>query len=611
MDRVVMRRAGGLLVALLLLAVPASAQDAPRPSLDVQRFMLIGSYHNFVLVHDGVLVPKMKFGVDVTLNYAFRPLQQATDELSREAGVIDHLFAGHVRGAFAPTNWVEIDLILGFMQFASAGPGIVDLGGEQDVFSLGDIWLEGRFKPLSQEKHFVNLGVIPFLTFPTGNPNLFLTSGIPTFGVKVAVSRRWKRIHAAGHIGYRLKVGHAEVGDNVASDDEILYAVGFGVTPVLDKLDINLELNGVGIVGPGLGEVTSTLGQSLIHSPLELMIDARIRLPRGFDIIAGAGPGLTAGVGTPAFRVFAGFSWAPPRDKDGDGILDPDDSCVDEPEDFDSFEDDDGCPEVDNDGDGIVDADDKCPLDPEDGDGFEDDDGCPELDNDADGIPDAQDACVNDPEDADGFEDADGCPELDNDADGVLDVDDGCPMVKEDFDGFQDEDGCPESDNDGDGFPDDLDLCPDQPENVNDFKDDDGCPDDVIAVVSDGKILILDKILFVSGKDRILKKSYPVLEAVNSTLLDNPAIKRIRIEGHTDDKGRDAYNQGLSEKRANAIMRYLVKAGIDPERLVAVGYGETRPIDTNKTENGRERNRRVEFTILEQDSSVEMRGVDR
>ncbi len=610
MNRVVNRKLGGLVATLLLLslAAPAAAQDAPQPSLDIQRFHLIGSYHNFVLVHDGVLVPKMRFGVDVTLNYAFRPLQRATSDLTRDGELIDNLFAGHVRGAFAPTDWVEIDLMLGFMQLASAGPDLVALGGAQDVFSLGDLWIEGRFKPLSQEKHFINLGVIPFVTLPTGNPNLFLTSGVPTFGAKVAVSRRWKRIHAAGHIGYQLKVGYAAIGDNVAADDEIQYAVGFGVTPLVDKLDVNLELHGAGIVGPGLGELTTTVGQSLIHSPLELMIDARIRLPKGFDIIAGAGPGLTAGVGTPAFRVFAGFSWAPPRDKDGDGIVDPADACVDEPEDFDAFEDEDGCPEIDNDGDGIPDADDRCPLDPEDGDGFEDADGCPDLDNDDDGILDAQDACPMDAEDADGFEDADGCPEPDNDNDGVLDVDDGCPMVPEDFDGWEDEDGCPESDNDGDGFPDGVDLCPDEPENVNDFKDDDGCPDDVIAVVSAGKILILDKILFKYGKDEILKKSFNILEAVKDTLSKHPEIRRIRIEGHTDDKGNDSYNQQLSEKRANSIMRYLVKAGIDPERLVAVGYGETRPIDTNKTEAGRERNRRVEFTILEE---VQKRGVDK
>ncbi len=100
----------GILAICLAMVAPAAAQEAPQPSLDVQRFNLVGSYHNFVLVHDGVLVPKMKFGVDVTLNYAFRPLQQATDELARDGEIIDHLFAGHVRGAFAPTEWVEIDL---------------------------------------------------------------------------------------------------------------------------------------------------------------------------------------------------------------------------------------------------------------------------------------------------------------------------------------------------------------------------------------------------------------------------------------------------------------------------------------------------------------------
>ena len=601
----------GVLLLCLALAAPAAAQDAPQPSLDVQRFNLVGSYHNFVLVHDGVLVPKMKFGVDVTLNYALRPLQLASSDLGRSAGIIDHLFAGHVRGAFAPTNWVEIDIIFGFMQFAQAAGGILDIGGEEQVFSLGDMWIEGRFKPLSQEKHFVNLGVIPFVTLPIGNPKLFLTSGVPTFGAKVAVSRRWKRIHAAGHFGYRLKPGFAEVGANVAADDEILYAVGFGVTPVLDKLDINLEFTGVGIVGPGLDGLASDVGRGLIHSPLELMVDARIRLPKGFDIIAGAGPGLTAGVGTPAFRVFAGFSWAPSRDADGDGILDPDDACVDDPEDFDDFEDRDGCPETDNDRDGIPDASDACPNEAEDVDGFEDADGCPDPDNDADGIPDATDACPSDPEDVDSYEDTDGCPDPDNDGDGVADGSDACPMVAEDPDDWEDEDGCPEPDNDGDGFLDEVDLCPNRPENVNDFKDDDGCPDDVIAVVSGEKILILDKILFVYNKDRILKKSQPIVDAVQATLLANPSIKKIRIEGHTDDKGRDAYNQQLSEKRANAVMRALVKAGVSPERLVAVGYGETRPIATNKTEDGRESNRRVEFTILEQESAVEMRGQDR
>ena len=602
----------GFLTALLLLVVgtPAMAQQA---KLDAQRFVPVGSYRNFVLTHDGVVQPKMKFGLDITLSGAVFPLQKATSDLQRQEGIIDFLFAGHARAAFAPAKWVEIDLILPFMQFAATGPGLDAVGGgtgPNRVFSLGDIWIEGRFQPLFQDKHFVNVGVIPFVTLPTGNPNIFLTSGVPTFGVKAAVSRRWERIHVAGHFGYRLKPGFAAVGDNVASDDELLYSIGFGVTPMKDKIDVNLELNGAGIVGPGLNQLGEYPGQGVTHSPLELLVSGRFRVHPKFDVYGGFGPGITAGVGTPAFRFFVGMSYAPSMDTDGDGISDADDACIEDPEDFDDFEDADGCPEPDNDADGIPDTKDECPNDAEDVDGFEDANGCPDPDNDGDGILDAQDACPDDAEDVDGFEDDDGCPELDNDGDGIDDPADGCPMVAEDLDGFQDSDGCPEPDNDGDGFPDAEDLCPNEPENVNDFKDDDGCPDDVIAVVSGEKIVILEKILFKYNRDTILKRSYPVLEAVKNTLIENPRIKKIRIEGHTDDKGSDSYNQKLSEKRATAIMRYLVEAGIDPDRLMAVGYGEARPLESNETEEGRERNRRVEFTILEQTGQMEMRGVD-
>lgn len=113
--------------------------------------------------------------------------------------------------------------------------------------------------------------------------------------------------------------------------------------------------------------------------------------------------------------IMLGLTFSPffNTDQDNDGINGSDDLCPDEAEDFDGFEDDDGCPEVDNDGDGILDANDKCPNDAEDKDGFGDQDGCPDLDNDGDGIPDAADKCPNDAEDKDGVEDEDGCPEYD------------------------------------------------------------------------------------------------------------------------------------------------------------------------------------------------------
>jgi len=134
-------------------------------------------------------------------------------------------------------------------------------------------------------------------------------------------------------------------------------------------------------------------------------------------------------------------------DLDGDGLADEVDHCPGDPEDFDDFEDEDGCPEPDNDHDGIPDDHDDCPNVPEDKDGVADGDGCPENQNgdrDGDGMADSVDRCPDDPEDMDGFEDADGCPDADNDGDGILDVDDLCPNDPEVFNGVADDDGCPD-----------------------------------------------------------------------------------------------------------------------------------------------------------------------
>jgi hypothetical protein len=136
-----------------------------------------------------------------------------------------------------------------------------------------------------------------------------------------------------------------------------------------------------------------------------------------------------------------------PTDRDLDGMADDVDACPDVPEDYDGFEDVDGCPEPDNDFDGIVDSNDMCPNEPEDLDGMEDSDGCPEgnrADRDGDGIGDNTDQCPDDPEDRDGFNDNDGCPDPDNDMDGILDVDDLCPNDPETRNGRQDADGCPD-----------------------------------------------------------------------------------------------------------------------------------------------------------------------
>ena len=299
------------------------------------------------------------------------------------------------------------------------------------------------------------------------------------------------------------------------------------------------------------------------------------------DISVGVGAG--AGIiGSAArhedFRLFGGVTWAP---AEGKGAV--------------------SAGGIDTDGDGIPDAQDLCPTEPEDKDGFDDEDGCPDPDNDQDGIPDKLDKCPNEPEDKDGFQDDDGCPEIDNDGDGIPDAQDKCPNDPEDKDGFQDDDGCPDLDNDGDGIPDATDKCPNEPETFNGVDDTDGCPDSGGQVtIAGGKIELPENINFDTGSDRISGRSESLMDRVAEKIKSNPGVKRIRIEGHTDDVGGSKKNMELSQARAESVRNFLIKKGVEPERLQAVGYGDTRPLDKRKTSDARAKNRRVEFIIVEQ-----------
>jgi outer membrane protein OmpA-like peptidoglycan-associated protein len=249
-------------------------------------------------------------------------------------------------------------------------------------------------------------------------------------------------------------------------------------------------------------------------------------------------------------------------DRDGDGIPDEMDKCPDQPENYNGFEDADGCPDdPDTDGDGIPDSRDACPLEPEDKDGYQDNDGCPDYDNDDDGIPDVKDKCPNDPEDPDGFQDADGCPDEDNDGDTVKDVDDQCPNT------------------------------PGQPNGARP-----GCPG--VVVVTANEIRITQQIQFDFNKATIKPVSFPILDAVNDVLVANPKIT-LEVQGHTDNVGNAAYNQKLSQQRADSVRAYLVKKGIADARLTSKGYGMSQPLVPNNSESNKALNRRVQFIRTE------------
>ena len=247
----------------------------------------------------------------------------------------------------------------------------------------------------------------------------------------------------------------------------------------------------------------------------------------------------------------------------------------------------------DEDKDGILDEFDACPQDPEDFDGFQDEDGCPDYDNDQDGIPDLQDACPNSAEDFDGFADSDGCPDPDNDLDGVLDINDNCPDQAEDIDGYLDDDGCPDYDNDQDGIPDSTDGCPNQPETFNGFEDEDGCPDQ-IQIVSVNEIIIFGRDLFYDNTATIKPEGIGKLNEVLEIIVSEPD-SRWRIEGHMDSQGAEQYIRNMSSDRAEAVLRFFIFKGISGSRFTIYGMGDDFPIGDNTTQDGREKNRRVEI----------------
>ena len=170
------------------------------------------------------------------------------------------------------------------------------------------------------------------------------------------------------------------------------------------------------------------------------------------------------------------------------------------------------------------------------------------------------------------------------------------------MDGFEDEDGCPELDNDKDGIKDKDDKCPLEPGVINGYKDGDGCPDKgrQVVILKKDKIEILDKVFFKSGSARVKRKSYKLLRQVAQVLAGHDEILKIQVEGHTDNRGRARLNKRLSQRRAEAVVKFLVRQGIDKARLIAKGFGEERPVAPNLTKKGRRKNRRVEFNILEQ-----------
>lgn len=647
----------GLLVSLFAV-LPAQAQQETRAGnqtggMDTHLFRPAVDSKGFVTVNGTDILGDGSISFGLVLDYGQSLLRTNSDqEAVNEDGVpcgqgncegqqfpspesahgvsalIENSFQGTFQFNYGIANEVVVGLQVPVVLMTgdpayNIGPDPELAGGNYntvalDEESINSLSLHAKWR-LTRVDKTVGVALLGQIGLPVGDASSNL-GGEPGFWYwpQVALEHRFgdSGVRIGANLGYR---GHA--GDNA----------GFG-SSVLEEGPVRHGDLGTGSFGIGwragdgfelIGETYATMlldDESADEQKFseEVIGGVKLFVERNSYLVLGAGRRVVStGYQAADLRMFLGFIFEPSiGDRDGDGYLDDEDQCPDDPEDFDNFEDEDGCPDPDNDKDGILDVDDRCPNIPEDMDGDEDEDGCPEGgegDRDGDGILDSEDECPDEPEDVDGFEDEDGCPDPDNDKDGILDVDDQCPLDPEDKDGFEDEDGCPDPDNDRDRILDVDDKCPNEPETYNGHEDEDGCPDKGRILLEGNDLVILDKISFATNSAEILPESFPIIKAVVATLHHHPEFQIVEVAGHADERATDEHNLRLTQARAASVVEALIKRGIDKDRLVSQGYGEFCPLDDASNPQAWEKNRRVEFKIVKTDTGQTgvSRGCDR
>lgn len=434
---------------------------------------------------DDTALPDRPFQSRVLFHYARNPLVLVYDSGKTVTALSDVMEAD-----------LSAALRVGNLRLAATAPIFLYQAGDAGNGSgLGDLWADAKVGVVDREKHGLGLAIDGRVYFPTSTvANSLGEEALSWEAVGVIDRELFDHLLLSTNLGLKvapkadlagLKVGNSLVG-RLGGSWAFNPRTGLGLEIAAEK-----QLAAPWSAGAAL--------------PVEQMVTGYHHLKTGLVLRAGAGTGLSNGIGSPEYRLALGFSYEPK-------LAEP-----------------------------------PIPIDRV------------VYDNDHDGIEDEQDACPTVAEDMDGFEDQNGCPDPDNDQDGVLDGADACPNIPEDEDQFEDADGCVE-------------------------------PDTLLN-------LRLVKVYFDTNRATIQERSFPLLEDAAQTLIDFPQIKRVRIEGHTDNRAPDDFNLTLSQQQAEAVKTYLVSKGIDPARMVAIGYGETKPLFAADNTLAWEQNRRVALIV--------------
>lgn len=567
-----------LCVLMGTLALPARAQDSgvsttafqadPFEPLPGRGNTSLNVATTAVSPHLGLDVALFTYLVNGTL--ALREVDE-TGATSSD-GVVENQLKAELSANLGLFEVAELGVVVPFVLYQD-GAGSDVLGSGIGGFASGDVRLVPKLQLIQREEsRGFGLAVMAPVHLPTGDEESFNSDGVARVEPRLVGDVAFGRLLFAFNLGYAIRPARTAI--NYRTDDTVRW--GLGAQLPLGILDLTGFGNIYGAI-PTVRELrrkdlNDTL-DAIRPGPIEVLVGAQAPLPNNLSLSVAGGTGLTADVGSPVYRFVASLSssW-----------------------DF-------GAPRVATDAlppgaEVLLRAHETPPVSPH----------TPEpalpRDSDGDGIGDDLDACVDEPEDADGIADDDGCPEDDVDGDGVLDGDDLCLESAEDPDGFQDDDGCADDDNDGDGVVDLKDACPENAGAPSLDPAENGCPraTQTLATASADRIEITGQVLFGTGDAVIRSESFELLDQIAAVLANTSSIKRLRIEGHTDAAGAETTNLELSTRRARAVRDYLVSRGVVASRLHAEGFGESRPIASNRTQSGRAKNRRVEFLIEEQ-----------
>ncbi len=514
-----------------------------------------------------------RFAFGLTGDWAHQPLVMYDADGDEAASIVQDQFFLHLGGSVTFFERLRFGLSIPLNLYQSGETATLDgvtFESNEDP-AFGDVRLAADYLVLGKYRSPFSFAAGARVWLPTGSQDAYAGDGAVRVEPRAMVAGDIKPFVYAANLGFNFRAqdqtfAGAEMGS------EVLGGASAGVRLLDEKLLLGPELYFSTVVVDG----DSFFGRAT--TPFEILFGGHYDLTREFRVGAGFGPGLSRGVGTPEWRGVLSIDWIqaveepkaappPPADRDGDGVLDRDDACVD----IAGVRTDDpktnGCPPPgDTDGDGVLDPDDACPTVP----GEKTDDpktnGCPPPDRDKDGILDRDDACVDEPGEKTDDPKTNGCPKpKDTDKDTIMDPEDACPDI---------------------------------PGKQNADPKKNGCP---TARVEKTEIRIIERVEFQYNSAKLEASSDRVLNAVLTLINEHPEFTKISVEGHTDDQGNDAYNKNLSRRRAQSVVDWFVKHGVKKQRLSSVGYGEEKPIDSNATEEGRQNNRRVEFHIVEVD----------